>query len=101
MAGLVLFMSFTCPTDAIQFSVTHFSSHNVSHCYHIETKASCGDYQECARCGELFRCIQAVDRCDCTKINDYNECLANYHCHYCNLGAYAGRYCISKEVACG
>jgi len=75
-------------------------------CYNLKDKDSCNNNQDCSWCRDagykdLYSCYNKIDDCDCVGQVRYNNCVGIDKCHYCNLGPYAGRYCISKNVQCG
>ena len=75
-------------------------------CYHLKDKMVCNNNQDCSWCRDagykdLYSCYNKIDDCDCISQVGYNDCVSLEKCHYCNLGPYAGRYCISRNVQCG
>ncbi len=77
-----------------------------SDCYNLNSKSSCTSQPGCSWCNDagwddVYSCYETVDDCDCVKQSGYDDCVQLSKCHYCNLGAYGGRYCISKDVECG
>ncbi len=74
-------------------------------CYNTKDKLSCNNNPNCSWCNDAgwdnsYSCYEKIDDCDCVKQVGYDDCVKLSKCHYCNFGAYGGRYCISKDVEC-
>jgi len=80
------------------------NTNNSTSCYSYKSELSCNEINYCSWCQnagwDTFSCYDSIDDCDCVKQTNYDDCTNIDKCHYCNLGAYGGRYCISKNVNC-
>ena len=89
----------------IDNSTTLQNKLETSECYNLKDEVSCDNNAKCAWCKNAgwntYSCYEAIDNCDCVQQENYDDCIQIPNCHYCNLGAYGGRYCISKDVECG
>ena len=77
---------------------------NSTSCFSIKSEDLCNQTMNCSWCQnagwDTFSCYDTIDDCQCVKQVNYDDCIDLSQCHYCNLGAYGGRYCISKNVNC-
>ena len=100
MRNLILLLITVSFAMALQIGLYHIETP----CYEYHNKRNCTDYpSKCIWCSnsKYPECIEKADNCECVAITSFLECVKNPNCQYCNLGAYAGRYCLGKNAICG